>query len=112
LPTYNAECSECSYESIIFVSLAELSVWDSDAVCPSCQAQAGKFRRIIKHAPAVHGGVKASARLAVSKKQDDKDRFVYSGEKDAMRHKAFQNTNHEQIAAARESVAKGEFEGF
>jgi hypothetical protein len=112
LPTYNADCSDCGYESVIFLSLSELSTWDIGAICPSCQAKSEKFRRVIKHAPAIHGGAKASARLAISKKQDDKDKFRYSGEKDAMRHKAFKNTNHEQVAAARESVAKGEFEGF
>ena len=112
MPTYNVECSDCSFETELFMSLRDLAVWDAEAICPSCQAKSGKFRRVIKYAPAIHGGTKAGARLAVSKKQDDKDRFRTSGEKDAMMHKAFKNTNHDQIAAARESVAKGEFEGF
>ena len=108
MPSYDVECSGCGYCGIENVKLADLDSWDLSAACPNCCAVKSAFRRVIKHAPALHGnGQSVSAQLA-----SKKDQFIRSGGRDSMRHDAAKRSNPEQMAAARESVKRGEFEGF
>lgn len=108
MPTYDVECSGCGFSTTAVVKIADLADWDRAASCPSCQAERAQFRRVIKQAPITHGGPPSVGSQLASQK----DRFVRSGDRDAMRHEASKRTDRNQIAAARESVKRGEFEGF
>ena len=105
MPTYDVECSECGYDSTIIVTLAELSTWDRAATCPSCHGGSTVFRRVIKQAPTRLGGGAIPYRSKHS-------HGLSSGERDTMRHRQAERADHDKVAAARESVRKGEFEGF
>ena len=110
MPSYDVECSECGFEDIASVKLAELDEWDRKATCPECEKSG--FHRVIKHAPAGYGGAKASVRSEQSRKAANRDQFVRSGERDDMRHKESKTRDRDQVAAAVENVRKGAFEGF
>ena len=112
MPTYDVECSSCSLQDSQSIKLADLAAWDESSICPSCKATGGVFKRVILRAPAGRSGEKAAARLETSRKETLKANFIGSGEKDAMRHKQAKNFNADQAGALRESVAKGEYEGF
>jgi len=108
MPTYDVECSACGHADIVVMKMAELTTWDAAAVCPECKAASPTYCRVIRQAPAVHGG----NQTIKSKLEDNKKRFVKSGERDDMRHKASKKVDRGAIEAARESVKRGEFEGF
>ncbi len=112
MPQYDVGCSQCGLQSSVAVKLADLAAWDLAAECPECKASGGIYCRVFIHAPAGHGGDKSSARSEASKKSSAKSHFVKSGQKDAMMHKQAKNFNREQAGALRDSVAKGEYEGF
>ena len=110
MPIYDVKCSACGYEDTELLRIADLEAWDLKAACPSCQADHGGFRRVIKQAPSTHEGKNLSHRSNGNKAQPKHK--IGHAERDDMLHKASKNVDHAQIAAARESVAKGEFEGF
>jgi putative FmdB family regulatory protein len=112
MPTYDVECSQCSFTTVEVIKLADIVAWDAGATCPHCASAKGEYRRVINQAPASFGGEKSSARSEASRKQGIKEAFVSSGERDAMMHRNAKHHSPEKIAAARESVKKGEFEGF
>lgn len=102
MPFYDAQCSSCHTENSVQIKISELSTWDLQATCPHCGANAGAYRRIIKSAPA--SSVQKGFRLP--------KRTLSSGDKDEMRHKGLKHRNSDQVAEAREAVAKGTYEGF
>lgn len=108
MPSYDVECSSCGHMDIVVLKLAELAAWDLAAICPSCNGESSQFRRVIKQAPASHGKTHSVSAQLASKKDD----FIRSGGRDAMRHDASKKIDRNQVAAARESVKRGEFEGF
>lgn len=108
MPSYDVECSLCGYEAVQMIKLADLAAWDLAGNCPECGPVPGHFRRVIKVAPASHGGAKSTARASQSHKTSRKKLFTSSGAKDAMKHEQFKRADQDQIAAARESAAKGE----
>ena len=110
MPIYDVKCFACGYEGIETVRIADLEAWDLSARCPSCLAEKGGFRRIIKQAPSSHDGKTLSHYTA--KKGGPKKNLISSADRDDMMHKGAKNVDQAQVAAARESVAKGEFEGF
>ena len=112
MPNYNVECSDCDFASELSIKLFELDQWDLDAKCPNCQAAAPNYRRVMIYAPASTAGAKSADKAKQSHKESQHKRFIHSGTRDDMRHRQEKKTNHEQVAAARESVKKGEFEGF
>jgi len=99
MPVYDAKCSQCGFEGTATISMSDLSKWDREALCPACQEGSASYRRIIKMAPSSIGGARPKPQLK-------------SGDMDDMRHKGFKRKNPDQVAAAVESVRKGEFEGF
>ena len=108
MPIYDVKCATCGFEETVTLRIAELEAWDGSTACPSCHAGQGAFRRIIKKAPSTHEGKNLTHRSAGTTPKY----AIGSAEKDEMRHKASRNVDRDQVAAARESVAKGEFEGF
>ena len=112
MPNYDVECSDCGLQDIVSVKMIDLAEWDRSAQCPSCEGRDGAFRRVLINAPVGTGGTKATARLEIDRKQTTKDRFTSSGAKDSMLHKQAKKFDYAQASAARESVKKGEFEGF
>ena len=112
MPNYDVECSNCGLQDIVSVKMIDLAEWDRCAQCPSCEGRDGAFRRVLINAPVGTGGSKATARLEIDRKQTIKDRFTSSGAKDSMLHKQAKKFDYAQASAARESVKKGEFEGF
>lgn len=111
MPTYNVRCSQCGFEGTVRLSIQELSTWDCESQCSQCHGDPSCFQRIIKMAPASIGGA-TPAQAKSAELASSKQKFVSSGEKDAMSHRAFQKRNPDRVAAAIESVRKGEFEGF
>ncbi len=111
MPTYDVRCSQCGFEGTARMSIQELSTWDRESQCPACSGGPSCFQRIIKMAPASVGGA-TPAQARAAELASSKQKFASSGEKDAMKHREFQKRNPEQVAAAVESVRKGEFEGF
>ena len=107
MPTYDLECSACNHSSTTVLKIAQLSSWDLAAICPQCQAGNSSFRRVIRHAPTLGGTQGVKGQLA-----SQKERFIRSGERDAMRHNASKRVDRDQAAAGIESVRRGEFEGF
>ncbi|HYX34435.1 MAG: hypothetical protein M3Q07_18370 [Pseudobdellovibrionaceae bacterium] len=99
MPVYDVECKACGYAGTATITISGLTEWDQQAACPSCHEGKSSYRRIIKTAPSSVGG----ARPTVQSKSSDTD---------DMRHKALKRRNPDQVAAAVESVRKGEFEGF
>jgi len=112
MPTYDVECAKCGFEGIEIMAIAALEAWDQAAKCPQCAGDHTAFRRVIKQAPVSYSGAKAVARSKASHKISMQERFVSSGEKDDMKHRSAKHHNPDKVAAARESVRKGEFEGF
>jgi predicted nucleic acid-binding Zn ribbon protein len=112
MPSYDVECSNCGFEDVMVLKISEVDEWDLAARCPHCDGKEGVYRRVMRKAPASYGGAKDSEKSEKSRKAGVKERFVRSGEKDDMRHRESQKRDRHQIAAAVESVRKGEFEGF
>jgi len=108
MPVYDVECLGCGYVGLETLRISELDVWDLSAKCPGCAGEKPQFGRVIRSAPArQEKGNSLSGQL-----QSQKESFAKSGGLDAMKHKASQRSNQDQVAAARESVKRGEFEGF
>ncbi|WP_141732218.1 FmdB family zinc ribbon protein [Oligoflexus tunisiensis] len=99
MPVYDVQCSACGYEGTATIMMNDLSGWDQKALCPSCEEGSSKYRRIIKKAPSSIGHARPKAQSK-------------SSDLDDMRHKGFKRKDPDQVAAAVESVRKGEFEGF
>ncbi|HET9237693.1 MAG TPA: hypothetical protein VFO10_10600 [Oligoflexus sp.] len=99
MPVYDVACSLCGYAGTATIKINDLSSWDAEALCPNCKKGDSSFRRIIKSAPATTGSAAHKAEFK-------------SSDRDDMRHKEFQRRNPDQVAAAIESVRKGENEGF
>ena len=112
MPIYDVSCLACGYENSETVSFAELEAWDLQAVCPSCHADGGRFCRVIKHAPSVHGAAGGVTRFDAARRGTSGRPAMSSTAKDEMMHKASKSVDKDKIAAARESVKNGEFEGF
>lgn len=112
MPTYDVECSACGFSGEEMIKLADLGRWDEGQPCPACAAAKGEFRRVISAVNLRHSGPKATARSEASRKRSLKDTFTSSGAKDDMRHNNARHVKPEKVAAAVESVRKGEFEGF
>lgn len=108
MPTYDVECSECGFAATVVLKLAELDAWDASRACPTCQGGSSKYRRVVRKAPATIHGASNGSRFRPAKTPG----FSRSSESDSMRHQQGQRADRDQIAAARESVKKGEFEGF
>jgi putative FmdB family regulatory protein len=99
MPVYDVACSVCGYAGAVTVKISDLASWDAEALCPQCKKGDSSFRRVIKSAPSATGAANTRAPLK-------------SSDRDDMRHKEFQRRNPDQVAAAIESVRKGENEGF
>lgn len=99
MPVYDVKCSACGYAGTTTITINDIPHWDQNALCPACHEGSSNYRRIIKTAPSSVGGARPKAQLT-------------AGDRDDMRHKEFQRRNPDQVAAAVESVKKGEFEGF
>ncbi|MCX6128329.1 MAG: hypothetical protein NTX25_04605 [Proteobacteria bacterium] len=112
MPNYDTACSHCDYESLEQIKISDLVAWDLQASCPHCGDSAGAYRRVIRQGVAIRSGSKAAERSAQAKKNDNKERFVKSGERDDMLHRQVQKTDRHQIAEAREIVKSGKYEGF
>lgn len=97
MPVYDVQCSACGFAGTATIRITDLAAWDQKALCPTCQQGSSNYRRVIKMAPASPSGARPQSQLK-------------SSEKDDMRHREFQRRNPDQIAAAVESVRKGEFE--
>lgn len=108
MPSYDAECAACGYEAIALIKLAELDAWDKSALCPECGGDASSYRRVIKNAPFGRVGGEGSARAEAARKKSAKAAFRRSGARDGMLQKANARVDQNQVAAARESAAKGE----
>jgi putative FmdB family regulatory protein len=99
MPVYDVQCSACGYEGTATINMSDISSWDQKALCPSCQEGSSNYRRVIKMAPSSIGNARPKP-------------HTKSSDMDDMRHKGFKRKNPDQVAAAVESVRKGEFEGF
>ena len=108
MPTYDVSCASCDYHALVCLKIKELPAWDAGAVCPQCSASREQFHRVIAGTLAS----RPNARGLQAQLTANKQRFARSGERDDMRHKASLRSNKDEVKAARESLKRGEFEGF
>lgn len=97
MPVYDVQCSACGFAGTATIKIQDLNNWDQAAQCPGCQQGRENYRRVIRMAPSSPSGARPQSQFK-------------SSERDDMRHREFLRRNPDQIAAAVESVRKGEFE--
>ncbi|MBF0442316.1 MAG: zinc ribbon domain-containing protein [Oligoflexales bacterium] len=101
MPSYDALCSQCGYEGIVVMRIANLSDWDMNAICPRCHHGEGAFHRVIKQAVWVATGGSSLPKKAGSSSVNDESK-----------HRQWQKEDKAQIAEAHDIVKHGKYEGF